>query len=840
MSDFYISLEPDTPLVNFEIGVPGPSGSQGATGPQGPRGLDAATTVVTGNTTADFDYQYNVVANAVISDPAIPDEGKSYTVFVINGTATVGGVAYSDEGSFIRRYYEDGQWHSKLYRDSTAYATAAQGTDERVPTAAGLTSKFSTAKATPVDNDRVAIFDSAASNAPKHTLWSSVKSTLKSYFDTVYAAIVHTHLSADITDASVGALDESVTDVVAKFDNYGGLTATSINTNGVSIYPTGTLSLASTNVGGSITLNGEAATDGRTIEFPDASGTLALTSDITDAVTSNTTSDGTCDLDVASLITGSVNFNTAVTSATAGVGELNWNDSDGTLNLGLKGGNVTLQIGQESVARVVNKTGANLLESQYRVVRIRSTAEGGAQGQRLAVVLAQANNDPNSVDTLGLVTENINVNEEGFVTTSGLVRGINTTGSLQGESWVAGDVLYLSPTTAGQLTNVKPQAPQHTVIVGFVVYAHNSQGKIYVKVDNGYELDELHNVRIVDAFDGEVLLFNGTENVWQNFMLVPASIGLGNVDNTSDLDKPISTATQDALDLKADWSNPVRTTLTGDGTTTVFAISGAGSLTNPAALIVAIDGVLQESGVDYSVSGGNITFTDPLASGAKAVVISPTNTVQIGEVTPSDGSVTSSKLDPNLTLTNMTVTGAAAFTSTTRPTSAGTGTPAATSLITRADGDARFLLKPFVGILSTAVNSDTNTTTYKTVTELQTTLAAGTYQIEAFLIHDGNTNYLTSGVKDRINVISGSATAAGFVYRVFDNATTATTFPSGRVSTNPLVESAPTNRSQSTLRTGILTVTSTAVIAVQIAQTAAVAASNTTLQVGSYLKITPL
>ena len=191
-------------------------------------------------------------------------------------------------------------------------------------------------------------------------------------------------------------------------------------------------------------------------------------------------------------------------------------------------------------------------------------------------------------------------------------------------------------------------------------------------------------------------------------------------------------------------------------------------------------------------------------------------------------------------MTDTTYAGTASFTSTTRPTSAGTGTPAATSLITRADGDARFLLKPFIGVITTAVNSDTNTTTYKTVTELQTTLAAGTYLLECQLIHDGNTNYLTSGVKDRINVISGSATAAGFVYRVFDNATTATTFPSGRVSTNPLVESAPTNRSQSTLRAGILTVTSTAVIAVQIAQTAAVAASNTTLQVGSYLKITQI
>ena len=145
-------------------------------------------------------------------------------------------------------------------------------------------------------------------------------------------------------------------------------------------------------------------------------------SSIGNSITSATTSDGTAQLDIASL-----GFNTS-SALTSGVGELVWNDVDGTLDLGLKGGNVTLQIGQESVTRVVNKTGANLLESQYRVVRIRSTAEGGSQGQRLAIVLAQANNDPNSVDTLGIVTENITVNQEGFITTSGIVRGINTTG----------------------------------------------------------------------------------------------------------------------------------------------------------------------------------------------------------------------------------------------------------------------------------------------------------------------------------------------------------------------------------------------------------------------------
>jgi hypothetical protein len=70
-----------------------------------------------------------------------------------------------------------------------AFATAAQGTDERVPTAAGLTSKFSTNKATIVDGDKVAIFDSAASDVPKHGLFSLIKSTIKTYFDTLYVAL---------------------------------------------------------------------------------------------------------------------------------------------------------------------------------------------------------------------------------------------------------------------------------------------------------------------------------------------------------------------------------------------------------------------------------------------------------------------------------------------------------------------------------------------------------------------------------------------------------------------------------------------------------------------------
>ena len=225
-----------------------------------------------------------------------------------------------------------------------------------------------------------------------------------------------------------------------------------------------------------------------------------------------------------------VDFNTAPTN-TPQEARMIWNDVDGTMDLGLKGGNVTLQIGQENIVRVVNKTNGTLNEADYQVVRFRTVAEGGAQGQRMAVRLAQANNDLNSATTIGVVTETIANNQEGFICTSGHVRGINTTGSLQGETWVDGDVLYLSPTSAGKLTNIKPVAPDHMVIVGYVEYAHATQGKIFVKVDNGYELDELHNVLITNTINKQWLEYDGS--VWKNTGTFNYSINFKDVEQHS-------------------------------------------------------------------------------------------------------------------------------------------------------------------------------------------------------------------------------------------------------------------------------------------------------------------
>jgi len=138
---------------------------------------------------------------------------------------------------------------------------------------------------------------------------------------------------------------------------------------------------------------------------------------------------------------------------------------------------------------VINKTTDNLLASEYKVLKVIT-----AQGGRLAVDYALADSDANSADTIGVVYENINNNQEGRIITIGEITGINTTGNLQGESWSDGDSLFLSDTIDGGITNIRPTAPNHGVRLGYVVNVNANNGKIYVKIDNGYELTEIHDI----------------------------------------------------------------------------------------------------------------------------------------------------------------------------------------------------------------------------------------------------------------------------------------------------------------------------------------------------------
>ena len=232
-------------------------------------------------------------------------------------------------------------------------------------------------------------------------------------------------------------------------------------------------------------------------------------------------------INTAGITSDYLQLDTTATNTNA-VGKVVWNNSLGTGEIGLKGGNINAKLAQDLYARVVNKTAQNLLRANYQAVKVQS-----AQGQRLAVNFAQANNDLNSADTIGIVAENINNNQEGFVITVGQIENINTTGSLQGETWADGDVLYLSPTTAGSLTNIKPNGSTgHIVVIGYVEYAHQNNGKIYVKIMNGWELDELHNVYINQGTlaNNDALIYESSTQLWKNKTI---AVALGYLEGTN-------------------------------------------------------------------------------------------------------------------------------------------------------------------------------------------------------------------------------------------------------------------------------------------------------------------
>jgi nitrogen fixation protein len=280
------------------------------------------------------------------------------------------------------------------------------------------------------------------------------------------------------------------------------------------------------------------------IEIRGEGGTMALLSDIPSSSTFVPYTGATTNVDLGEyeLKAGQIELDTTPTG-TAGVAVTRWNDTIGSSETTLKGGSVILKNGVDLVARVVNKVTPNttLTKAAYQVVKV-----SGAQGQRLAVNLAQGNTDLNSADTLGIVTETIAANQEGFIITVGQLEGINTTGSLQGETWADGDVLYLSPTTAGRITNIKPNGSTgHIVVIGYVEYAHANNGKIYVKIMNGWELDELHNVFIDTPLNNQALTYESSTDLWKNKTIIEDSITNGVTDKA-----PSQNAVFDALALK--------------------------------------------------------------------------------------------------------------------------------------------------------------------------------------------------------------------------------------------------------------------------------------------------
>lgn len=196
-----------------------------------------------------------------------------------------------------------------------------------------------------------------------------------------------------------------------------------------------------------------------------------------------------------------ITFDTTPETSSATTGTIFWDSGDGLVKAVLNA-NVQLGIGQESVALVKNSTGSSIAKG--KVVYIN-----GAQGQRPTIALASSASESTSSKTFGIVAETIADGAEGFVVTEGILRGVNTDGLTQGGA------LWLS--SSGNYTQTMPTQPNHGVFLGYVVKAHASSGEIFVKIQNGYELNELHNVLIsASVQNNDLLAYESSSGLWKN------------------------------------------------------------------------------------------------------------------------------------------------------------------------------------------------------------------------------------------------------------------------------------------------------------------------------------
>ena len=263
---------------------------------------------------------------------------------------------------------------------------------------------------------------------------------------------------------------------------------------------------------------------------------------------------------------------------------------------------------------VRNATGSTITKGQI-------VYTSGGNGVHTQVSLALATSDATSARVLGWMAEDVANNASGLCQVEGYLDGVNT------QSIAEGTQLYLSGTVAGGFQTSKPQAPVHLVYVGVAVKASAGNGKVYVKVQNGYELDELHDVQITSKTNNDLIKYDSATSLWKNVQPSSLTVGTATYATTS------GTATYATTSGTAVFA----TSSTFSGTATYASIAGsagtaanAGAATNALYATTAGDATTAQTAVSLSgtVTQSQVTsLTTDLANRAK---LDTANTFTVG------------------------------------------------------------------------------------------------------------------------------------------------------------------------------------------------------------------
>jgi hypothetical protein len=182
-----------------------------------------------------------------------------------------------------------------------------------------------------------------------------------------------------------------------------------------------------------------------------------------------------------------IQLNTSPGTPSHSEGLFYWDSVNKTISMYNDESAVTLQIGQEMWVRVKNDTAGILGNGKVCYL-------SGVDGSDLTAALAKADSASTSLSTLGLATHDIGIGSYGYITTSGLVRNINT------NLWNPGDLLFLSATTAGDMQTTFPSSPAYQVRLGTVGIKSISSGNFLVSIDIAS-----NNQSVINIFNGAIL-----------------------------------------------------------------------------------------------------------------------------------------------------------------------------------------------------------------------------------------------------------------------------------------------------------------------------------------------
>jgi hypothetical protein len=261
------------------------------------------------------------------------------------------------------------------------------------------------------------------------------------------------------------------------------------------------------------------------------SGTLAIANGGTGATTAAgapfALKGANSDITSLSGITGAISSPTYVqfgsgSGTTLTAGRMWYDNTTGSLNFGMGGGNITQQVGEELF--IYGKASAAITDSPLQIVYHTGTV--GASSVITFAPTVAGITDINAI--VGVATEAIALNSFGRVTNFGVVRGITTNGAAFGETWADDDVIWYNPVT-GNPTNVEPLAPGIKIQVGIIINAGSGgSGSFQVLLRPGSVLGGTDsNVQFGTLANNDLIAYDSTAGYWKN---IPGSTyGTGSV-----------------------------------------------------------------------------------------------------------------------------------------------------------------------------------------------------------------------------------------------------------------------------------------------------------------------